>query len=117
MDEYFYYVRDKENRPIVTVCLIKDKQGNVGKGFSICSLSEVSPEKAEGRKYAKGRALRAFKKWKKSKCSVTSPVKRREAFEALMNATRPLLPMKSFAAKCVFNPDLNEMEQLLLKAR
>ena len=39
MDEYIYYVRDSENRPMVTVCLMKDSDGNHARGVAICVAS------------------------------------------------------------------------------
>ena len=59
MIEKYYYFRDNKNRPIVTVCLVKDELGQVHRGMAICSLSD-NPVKSKGRNIAKGRALKAL---------------------------------------------------------
>ena len=57
---YFYYLRDKEKRPLVTVCL-----HCIGKkyyrGVAICSPKD-SPIKRIGRNIAYGRAMQAVKR-------------------------------------------------------
>ncbi len=54
----YYYLRDKLNRPLVTVCL-----GVWGphhaRGISVCSNSDI-PNKKEGRNYARGYMLKAL---------------------------------------------------------
>ena len=52
---YFYYLRDKNKRPLVTICLhcIGDKYY---RGVAICSPKD-SPVKRVGRNIAFGRAL------------------------------------------------------------
>ena len=117
MDEYIYYVRDKENRPMVTVCLMHSDDGQYARGVAICSLKETGPDKAIGRMYARGRALRAFRKAENGKTEKTSPVKRKEAYKSLMKACRPLLPMQFFEAKSVYNPALNQLEETIIAKR
>lgn len=57
---YFYYLRDKDRRPLVTVCL--HCVGNrYYRGVAICSPKD-SPIKRVGRNIAFGRALQAVKK-------------------------------------------------------
>ena len=60
MAEYtkFYYYRDKENKPRVTVCLL-DVNGDRGVGMSVCSLLD-NPCKKIGRKIARIRAVHAL---------------------------------------------------------
>ena len=58
---HFYYKRDKDNNPLVTVCLIHGSEG-VGRGVAVCS-PEDNPVKKIGREYAKRRALKAY--WEK----------------------------------------------------
>lgn len=60
--ERYYYLRHyKTNAPIVTVCLLKGWHGDHARGIAICSECD-NPSKAEGRAWAKRRALRALKK-------------------------------------------------------
>lgn len=37
----YYYVRDNKNRPIVTICLIKDSEGNISRGIAILYLQDL----------------------------------------------------------------------------
>lgn len=57
-EEKYYYIRDIDNRPIVTVCLIKESN-NIARGVAICSKQD-QPCKAVGRKIAKARASYAL---------------------------------------------------------
>lgn len=62
MKEYYYYERDENNRPIVTVCLLQPDINNpnaFARGVAICNDCE-SPIKKRGRAIAKGRALKAI---------------------------------------------------------
>lgn len=124
VDEYIYYIRDHDNRPMVTVCLIRNKDGMYARGIAICSLSETGPDKSVGRMYAHGRAMRAFKKATKcfNKATVAqqtqwSPVNRVEAYKSLMMANQPILPMENFYVKSVYNPKFNSIEEQLIKKR
>ena len=39
---YFYYLKDKNGQPVVTICLLNEKDTkNYARGISICSLSET----------------------------------------------------------------------------
>ena len=58
---HFYYKRDRDNKPLVTVCLIHGSEG-VGRGVAVCSPDD-NPVKKIGREYAKRRALKAY--WEK----------------------------------------------------
>ena len=114
MDEYIYYVRDNDNRPMITICLLKGDDGKLARGVAICSLKETGPDKAIGRMYARGRALRAFRKAKNGNPGQSSPVNREEAYKSIMKAVRPVLPMEFYQAKCVYNPKLNRLEENLI---
>ena len=117
MDEYIYYVRDKQNRPMITVCLMRSDDDHFSRGIAICSLKETGPDKAVGRMYARGRALRAFRKAENGRQEKNSPVRREEAYRSLMKANRPILPMQFFEAKSVYNPRLNPLEELIVAKR
>ena len=62
MEEYYYYCRDKDNIPLITVCLIR-QDGIITKGVSICSPLD-SPYKKQGRRIARNKALKALGKKK-----------------------------------------------------
>lgn len=56
---WFYYYRDSQRRPVVTVCLL-EKDDLYYRGVAICSLDD-QPVKARGRAIAWLRAVRALK--------------------------------------------------------
>lgn len=61
MREIYYYVRNKERKPLVTVCLLfSPSEDKIYRGVAVCSPKD-NPNKAIGRGIAKGRALRARK--------------------------------------------------------
>ena len=68
---YFYYLRDKNKRPLVTICLhcIGDKYY---RGVAICSPKD-SPVKRVGRNIAFGRALQAVKKGERKEGLINRP--------------------------------------------
>lgn len=114
MNEYIYYIRDNNNRPMITICLLKEDDGKLARGVAICSLKETGPDKSVGRRYARGRALRAFRKAKNGNPGQSSLVNREEAYKSIMKAVRPILPMEFYQAKCVYNPKLNSLEENLI---
>jgi len=60
LKEYYYYLRDEQNRPAVTVCLIVDNDSNeYFRGIAVTSDKDM-PSKKEGRRIARGRSLRAI---------------------------------------------------------
>lgn len=40
MKKWFYYFRDDDNMPLVTVCIIKTEEGQIARGISICSPND-----------------------------------------------------------------------------
>lgn len=63
----YYYLRDSDrnNCPVITVCLLQDELDNIGKGLALCSVKET-PIKKVGRIIAYNRALIALKRKKSS---------------------------------------------------
>lgn len=59
MKEFYYYIRDKENKPRITVCLLKSKGGLISKGVALCCMKD-NPCKKTGRELAKKRAKLAL---------------------------------------------------------
>jgi len=84
MKAYYYYYRDSDRRPVITVCLLKIADG-LHRGISICSPKD-NPCKKEGRKLALYKALRAAKK-QKNGCRI----KRTEARHVLSKANAGFL--------------------------
>ena len=60
MKKRFYYLRDKNNAPVITVCLlVVDGFREIARGVSICSKDD-QPNKKIGRKIALARARKAM---------------------------------------------------------
>lgn len=55
LSEKYYYIRDRQNRPMITVCCLCNEQGVVARGVAICSKRD-NPCKEVGRGYALSRA-------------------------------------------------------------
>ena len=90
--DLYYYYRDKNNRPMVVVCLLLEVNHEpskimVHKGYAICGPKD-NPFSDYGKSFAFARASDAMKlgrrgKYYKSKKKRLLPIKREEAFETL----------------------------------
>ena len=89
MKERYYYERDRENKPMITNCLLKHGK-EIARGVSICSYQDVVCKKV-GRKIAFTRAI-----------------------YALTHATSTCKVKDSAIYKAVYNPKLTEFETRLL---
>lgn len=58
---YFYYERNEENVPIITVCLKFNSEGIAARGLAFINPSDGTPRKKVGRQIAEGRATKALK--------------------------------------------------------
>ncbi|KKM32240.1 hypothetical protein LCGC14_1565890 [marine sediment metagenome] len=76
MKEFYYYLRDNDNRPLVTVCLMQSNI-NFSRGVAICSNLD-SPCKRVGRNIAHERASHAMKVQ-----GSTCPMGREDAFHVI----------------------------------
>lgn len=103
MKFYYYYLRDRGNRPIVTICLGEDK-GKVARGMSVCSL-EDSPQKSVGRRIARSKVLKAL-----GTKSSSDPCKRAKCFNAIRQIPDWVVP----ALKSTYNPVLTKFEKKIL---
>ena len=102
---HYYYLRDKSNRPAITICLI-EALNNIGKGISICSDAD-SPSLKYGRDKARGRAEKALYNGKDD-CWINRERARRKLSELSMpGATYPY-------SKSMFNPELTAYERKIL---
>jgi len=126
MKEYFYYLRDKQRRPVVTVCLLKltkhtkkngvvitSDSGNevIVRGVAICSNSD-DPCMKTGRNIAKGLALKAFIRRESGGLVVRSEA------EAVLNEVVPSFWLGADLTKkgkYVFDPVLSMEERELTK--
>ena len=105
MKTKFYYFRDQfTNAPVITVCLVEEN-GIVARGIAICSLMD-RPCKAEGRKRAKKRAIKAFYSG-----NTSMPIVRMEA-EVVVGDFDDVFPITDF--KSEYRPILTEFEQKIL---
>lgn len=57
--ELYYYCRDGDNDPMITVCLLISSDGLTSRGIAICSPMD-NPNKSVGRGYARDRAYDAM---------------------------------------------------------
>lgn len=55
----FWYLRDKDNKPRVTICEAVNKAGEKAVGVAICSMKD-NPSKKIGRTIAEGRCRQAW---------------------------------------------------------
>ena len=100
----YYYLRDKNNKPVITVCLFE--VNDIGKGLAVCSDSD-NPKKSIGRRKAMGRAIKALANEKDS-----SFISRPSVRKQVMNLTMP--GGKYPYAKSLFNPELTAYEKQIL---
>jgi len=75
-DEYYFYLRDRNHHPIITVC-IKRKDGEIARGLSILNSSDKI-DKGEGRRWARRYADKALG----TKCT-NYPIQKTEALQVL----------------------------------
>ena len=104
--EFYYYHRDEEAKPLVTVCLLKFQGDFVARGVAICSLRDC-PSKRTGRTIARGRARKAMINKKSSEPTHYMS----KAFPTLAKAD-PHITMK-YLEKSTFNPTLTPLEKEL----
>ena len=103
---YYYYLRDYKNRPLITVCLLK-QNGDVARGVAICSEKD-NPNKSVGRNIARGRAVQAIKRG-----ATNFDMVRYEAITVL-GRTKTLSGEFDFS-KSAFNPLLTPLELKMVK--
>jgi len=112
--EYYYYLRDRKYRPIVTVCIMR-KNDEYSRGISVCSDLDI-PIKKEGRRLARKRAIKALFSKKNDMY-----IKRYEA-DALMDYMLDVsfdwdIPTKiydEFYCKSTYMPSLSVFEKILM---
>ena len=107
MKEKYYYIRDEENKPRVTVCLMKEehimrKNTGTARGVSVCSYQD-NPCKRVGRKIAKNRAEYAL-------------FTEEDSLPILTNHSGVAMNVP-FVSKSEFMPFLSKMEDRILNPK
>ena len=105
MKELYYYYRDKDRRPLVTVCLLVNGD-EMARGVAICSPLDI-PCKRTGRHIARGRAVKALERfafWEKVART-----------EAVMVRARVNASLYHFRYKSEYQPCLSAFEEQLLE--
>lgn len=119
MTKKFYYIRDVDRKPIITVCLVRDGD-EIGKGISICSQDDI-PEKEIGREWAEYYAELALEKKKDTECTVKNT-----ALTTVMDALNAMIhelgvavigeaPKISEVCMSLYNPTLSRREKKMLR--
>jgi len=107
MNPIYYYIRDKNNHPIITVCLLENN-GDISRGIAVCSKQE-SPWKNYGRALAFKRARKAIKAQQDLFMVVRD--------EIVIILTELDANREFFWYKGKFNPALTEYEMALLEKK
>lgn len=102
----YYYCRDSNNRPVVTVCLLKSN-GNIAQGVAICSLLD-NPCKKTGRKIARDRAIHAMKT-RSNNCDIATS----QAHLVLSSVHAAGAGIFGFK-KSSYNPPLTQLENKII---
>ena len=113
-----YYIRDEDNRPLVTRHLRMVKYSDCiewSVGTAICSFSEISPSKKDlpeigvrgGSTWAMDRSAKAMRESKSF-----GIIKRKEAIAVLKKVGAEHL---IGTYKCAYKPELSEFEKKLLR--
>lgn len=106
---FFYYVRDKQGNPRVTVCLLSDGETHA-RGMSICSIRD-GINKKEGRRIAIARARKA---WGTQKDSDDINLNIPDVLDILASLDVSKTGTKIFRCKSEFQPELIEYEEKLV---
>jgi hypothetical protein len=108
MKYFYYYLRDEDKKPVVTVCLGYEN-GEHARGVAICSL-EDSPNKKVGRRIARAKMLKAF-----GRKRTDDPCLRYECYAALDQLSRPNPELNQVAGyKSAYVPTLTDFEKKLI---
>jgi hypothetical protein len=97
--EKHYYIRDEENKPIITVCLLGN-HGAINRGIAICSAEDQACKKV-GQIIARIRAL-------------TAALLKKNSLE-INRKDIPLIAFEFGFYKSYYNPELTKFEQKLFK--
>ena len=102
----YYYCRDGNNRPVVTVCLLQ-VNGDISRGVAICSFLD-NPCKKTGRKISRDRAIHAMKT-RVENCEIDTT----NAHLVLSSVSEESVGMFNWV-KSAYNPQLTDHENKLV---
>ena len=113
LERKFYYRRDKDNHPRMTICLLRDPRTNiVCRGIALCSYKEDNIDKEVGRDLAESRAVTAFKTKGDSEVIICA-----DAYGVFCDCLKPEdIPFNSSTKSC-YNPILTEFEKKLFSPK
>ncbi len=123
MKLFYYYLRNEQGHPVVTICLgVLGRTKDIARGIGICSPSDTVCKK-EGRRWARKRTMKAFGLQKTSNpIQCDEPVNRIEALKTLQSVKDSevqILPKEVkwdfLLTKSAFNPTLMDFEKEILK--
>ena len=104
--EGYYYGRDTENKPRVTVCILRNSIGEIARGVAICSRLD-NPNKKIGKAIARGRAEKAMNQEKSTDVIDRSEARNIMGF-CLTNYHNQII------RKSAYNPALIDIERKIL---
>lgn len=108
----FYYIRDADGHPRITICLLHDhERGETHRGIAI-AMTEM-PSKSDGRNRAEGRAWRAYYNNDSSE-----PVLNPDVADFILNLVRRINMRRlwdAFEYKASYDVELEEFEAELLR--
>jgi len=108
VEEHYYYMRDGQRVPRITVCLAKFPDDVLCRGVTLCSFSEKVVNKEHARGRARRRAVSAYRRQENQ-----LSIERKEAFEVLESCNVGLI----FDHKSYYNADpILPIEERLLEA-
>lgn len=117
--KWFYYFRDENRHPVITVCLVKDEDGKYHRGMTVRSFSEKDINKPKGRGLAYSRALAALNDTFDER---TNMVQRMEAIDVILSVVdlegNPTLPVQENRLyKCTRDATLSEFEVFMIEKK
>lgn len=113
--EKFYYLKDENGHPRVTVCIIETKTGVVSRGVSLCSYLDLI-RKAEGRNKARGRAVQALHN-NTNNISIDRSVDSHYILCVVSDIAKDPEILEKFNYLSEINPSLTNLEQRILEGR
>ncbi|MCK4826328.1 hypothetical protein KA005_61870 [bacterium] len=123
MKEIFYFIRDKDHKPVISVCLLIETESIQARGVAICSDSETPCSKLNAHQ-SNGPGIarrRAWKAWKNEKNMYV--INREEVVEILdhvrvdnKNIEADIIFINMYGFKAFYFPVLSPKEQRILAA-
>ena len=113
LDRKFYYRRDKDNHPRMTICLLRNPKTNIiCRGIALCSYKEDDINKEVGRDLAESRAVLAFQTKDDSELIIST-----DAFGVFCDCIDKEDVTFVSPTKSSYNPMLSEFEKKLFSPK